>query len=235
MEKLIFAHRGNGASERENTLGAFQKAIALGVDGIELDVRQTKDGILVVFHDPKINGQKVSELTFTELNNTTSAKNFSVPILGEALQLISGKALAQIEIKTPGYELVVAETVLKFLPVKSFVITSFNCRSLEVIRRQFPQIQIGLLVGMGYFGIGQFVGMVKSLVLLPLRMYNISLVLLNFWLWRLGFKYLIPKQYQLMVWTVGRRSPLLRLLADGRVSGIITNRPVLAQELKAKL
>ena len=66
--KLIIAHRGAPKLARENTLMAFQKAIDLGADIIELDVRQTKDGELAVFHDQDIGGKKISGLTFAEVN-----------------------------------------------------------------------------------------------------------------------------------------------------------------------
>ena len=48
---LIIAHRGDSGAAPENTLAAFRQAIAVGADGIEMDVRLTKDGQLTVFHD----------------------------------------------------------------------------------------------------------------------------------------------------------------------------------------
>ncbi len=63
----IIAHRGLHVVERENTLGAFRAAVALGVDGIELDVRRTADGTLVVQHDPVVDDLVIGETSFAEL------------------------------------------------------------------------------------------------------------------------------------------------------------------------
>ena len=52
----ILAHRGASARARENTVEAFRLASALGADGVELDVRRTADGALVVHHDPSVDG-----------------------------------------------------------------------------------------------------------------------------------------------------------------------------------
>ncbi|MES1168290.1 MAG: glycerophosphodiester phosphodiesterase family protein, partial [Oleiharenicola lentus] len=51
---LIIAHRGASAEKPENTIAAFRRALALEVDGIELDVHVTKDGVPVVFHDAQL-------------------------------------------------------------------------------------------------------------------------------------------------------------------------------------
>lgn len=235
MEKKIFAHRGNGGAAHENTLKAFEDAIILGVDGIELDVRQTKDGVLVIFHDAEIGDKKINKLSFAELNQAASAENFLVPTLEEVLKLLAGKLLVQVEIKEFGYEQAVVETALRLLPLDKFFITSFNYKAVKIIRTKFPQVQCGLLVGMGDFSIAHLVWMLKSLFLLPLETRNVNLFLPHFLLWKFGVKYFISKKHQVIVWTVDRREHLIKLLADNRVSGIITNRPALALKLKAQL
>ena len=52
---LVIAHRGDLSSAPENTLPAFQRAWSIGADGVELDVRLTRDDQLVVFHDRRVN------------------------------------------------------------------------------------------------------------------------------------------------------------------------------------
>jgi glycerophosphoryl diester phosphodiesterase len=74
----VFAHRGLHVKERENTLASFRAAVALGVDGVELDVRRTRDGVLVVHHDPAIESVPIAQ---TE----RSALPDYVPTLEEAL------------------------------------------------------------------------------------------------------------------------------------------------------
>jgi len=87
----VFAHRGLHISERENTLAAFRAALALGVDGVELDVRRTRDGVLVVHHDPTVDSLAIAQ-------NTRSALPHYVPTLVEALESLEDVAV-NVEIK----------------------------------------------------------------------------------------------------------------------------------------
>ena len=64
---LVLAHRGYHAELPENTLVAFEAAVALGADGIETDVQVTRDGVPVLFHDTTIRGQPVAGFTHAEL------------------------------------------------------------------------------------------------------------------------------------------------------------------------
>lgn len=87
----IFAHRGVHATERENTLGAFRAARALGVTGVELDVRRTGDGQFVVHHDPRVDGIVIAQ-------SPKSALPSYVPTLREALDVLVG-LVVNVEIK----------------------------------------------------------------------------------------------------------------------------------------
>jgi len=71
-DPIIIAHRGRyGAGELENTLRSFKKAMDIGVDMIEFDVRRTKDDYLIAFHDGTFNEMEVSSLTYSELESVT--------------------------------------------------------------------------------------------------------------------------------------------------------------------
>jgi glycerophosphoryl diester phosphodiesterase len=59
----VIAHRGASRAERENTIAAFARAAAMGADAVELDVRRTRDGVLVVHHDPHVAGGRVIAAT----------------------------------------------------------------------------------------------------------------------------------------------------------------------------
>lgn len=93
---LVIAHRGASRAEPENTVAAFRQAVAMGADGIELDVRRTGDDRLVVHHDPRLaDGRTIRELPAAELPG-------DVPLLAEALDACDG-AFVNIEIKNdPG-------------------------------------------------------------------------------------------------------------------------------------
>ncbi|MEM2913929.1 MAG: glycerophosphodiester phosphodiesterase family protein, partial [Candidatus Bathyarchaeia archaeon] len=86
---LKVGHRGARAYEPENTLRSFKKAIDLGVDAVELDVRRTKDNELVVIHDAEVdkttNGKGlVNMLTLREIKQLDTKKGEKIPTLEEA-------------------------------------------------------------------------------------------------------------------------------------------------------
>ena len=87
----VIAHRGVHETERENTIEAFSAAVALGVDGVELDVRRTLDGTLVVHHDPSIGDQIIAQSGRRTLPSY-------VPTLEEALETLTGIRV-NVEIK----------------------------------------------------------------------------------------------------------------------------------------
>ena len=99
---MVIAHRADWRSFPENSIEAIRSAIKLGVDMVEIDVRRTKDGSLVLMHDETIdrttNGSgKVSELTFDEIrllrlmSGVGVPTDFKVPTLKEALLECKGK------------------------------------------------------------------------------------------------------------------------------------------------
>jgi glycerophosphoryl diester phosphodiesterase len=107
---LIASHRGVHNNLPENSIPAFEKAIELGIDIIEIDVRLTKDGSLVIMHDATVdrttNGKgRVDELSFEELRKLRltfdeQVTNESIPTLEEVLTLAKGRILVDLDIKT---------------------------------------------------------------------------------------------------------------------------------------
>lgn len=87
----VFAHRGAHGECRENTLEAFRAAVALGVDGVELDVRRSREGVLVVHHDPTIGGRPIAATPFADLPDY-------VPTLAAAMDELAGVRV-NVEIK----------------------------------------------------------------------------------------------------------------------------------------
>jgi glycerophosphoryl diester phosphodiesterase len=95
---LVISHRGYHPSVPANTYDAFAQAVALGVDGIETDVRVSADGQLLLFHDRVApDGRAVEVLTHREL---TACVRYEVPLLETALQKWDG-VLWNLEIKAP--------------------------------------------------------------------------------------------------------------------------------------
>src|SRR5215475_8462662 len=104
-EPLIIGHRGASAVAPENTMAAFQAAIAAGADGVEFDVRLSRDGVPVIIHDDTLQRtvglrKRVSDLTAEELHRV------DVPSLRELFELMSGNSLTLfLEIKSHEPEL----------------------------------------------------------------------------------------------------------------------------------
>lgn len=104
MATLVIAHRGASAEKPENTLAAFRRALALKVDGIELDVQLTADGVPVVFHDTslrRLTGRpgRLADQTWHNLRKFRVAGTEPVPRLADVLSLVCGRAVVQIELK----------------------------------------------------------------------------------------------------------------------------------------
>lgn len=97
---LIIAHRGASGAEYENSRAAFRRAGKLGADGIELDVHSTRDGILLVHHDPELPGLgPIGQLGYPEAREFHLPNGETVPTLPEALE-IAGSLRVYIEVKT---------------------------------------------------------------------------------------------------------------------------------------
>lgn len=148
-----FAHRGlHGDGIEENSLSAFKKAMEMGF-GIELDIRFSRDGQLVVFHDDdlsrvcgiegKVVDYTAEELASFKLGNTDDG----IPTFKEVLELVDGAVPLLIEIKNDIGEGNVAE---KFVEViegyrGEYIVESFNPLALRTVRKARPDILLGIL------------------------------------------------------------------------------------------
>jgi glycerophosphoryl diester phosphodiesterase len=108
---VVISHRGNHVAAQENTLAAFQNAIKVGADYVEIDLRTSKDSQLVIMHDGTVNRMtngigKVSDLTWAELKQlNVIEKNHpewpeqSIPLFSEVLKLCKGKINIYLDFK----------------------------------------------------------------------------------------------------------------------------------------
>jgi glycerophosphoryl diester phosphodiesterase len=145
---LKVGHRGAKAYEVENTLESFKKAIALGANAVEFDVRKSKDGKLIVIHDDnlkKVFGKdiQVNEATLKELKQLTGNK---IPTLEDALQFIDEKVeKILVELKEVGYEKKVLEGIKKKKLNDRVIIVSFHEQTLLNVRKVDNKIETGLI------------------------------------------------------------------------------------------
>jgi glycerophosphoryl diester phosphodiesterase len=143
-------HRGARAYEPENTIRSFKKAIELGVDAIELDVRKTKDNVVVVIHDANIkrttNGEGlVSELSLEQIRGFDTDKGEKIPTLKEAFDFLGKKVIVFVELKETGIEKDVLALVKSAGLEKNVVIVSFLEEALKKIRGLNSEIETGLI------------------------------------------------------------------------------------------
>lgn len=166
---MIIAHRGASAYAPENTMSAFQKALSMGAEGIELDVQMSRDGHVVVIHDDKIdrtsNGKGfVKDYNLNELKEfdfgSWFGKEFEkekIPLLEEALDMLKGWiGLLNIEIKNgptlyPGIEEKVAGLIKKHNFIDQTIVSSFNHYSLVKIKGILPEVRTGILYSEGMY------------------------------------------------------------------------------------
>jgi glycerophosphoryl diester phosphodiesterase len=142
---LVFAHRGASRAEAENTLAAFARARALGADGVELDVRRTSDAVLVVHHDPDIEGfGLLAEQPFARVRRERPA----VPTLDEALHECAGM-LVNVEIKclpwepdadTPDRAVVHAVIAAVRTRDATVIVSSFDLGAVDACRAAAPEL-----------------------------------------------------------------------------------------------
>lgn len=155
LSNLTIAHRGahNNNNIPENSLLAFQKAIELNLP-IELDIQITKDNKLVIFHDnnlKRMTGENklIQDLTYEEIKNlkllNTKEK---IPTFKEVLNLVKGKVLIDIEIKTTKKKEEIAKSILKELNnyKGEIIIKSFNPFIIKLIKKQTDKYKLGLLI-----------------------------------------------------------------------------------------
>jgi glycerophosphoryl diester phosphodiesterase len=147
-QKLIVAHRGGASQWHENTVEAIQHAIERGADMVEIDVRRTADGKLVVHHDESIGDCVLARVDYNEAVHRSSALGYRIPLLAEILQMSHGRILLDLEIKEAGYEVLVLGALSDFnFKVGEFVITSFDSGAIETAKGSQSEILTGLLVG----------------------------------------------------------------------------------------
>lgn len=155
MKMLKIGHRGAKGHVPENTLISFQKAIELGVDGIELDVHLTSDNHLVVIHDNTLDRTTsgtglVSSFTLSELKTLRIDGQYEIPTWQEILNFIDKKIFLNIELKGKNTAKPVKDLIENCILKENwthnhFIVSSFDWNALQEIRSLDPNIALGVL------------------------------------------------------------------------------------------
>lgn len=168
-QPMIFAHRGASAHAPENTLAAFELALAQNADAIELDVKLSSDGHAVVIHDTTVDRTtdgrgRVKDLSLAQLKSLDAGSFFSekfrgerIPTLEEVFDAVGKRTFINVELTnytTPRDRLVETACTLvkKFDLQKRLIFSSFFASNLSKARSYLPEVPRGLLALNGLLG-----------------------------------------------------------------------------------
>ncbi len=234
-EKLIVAHRGAPNCARENTIESFEKAMALGADMIEFDVRRTKDNVLIVYHDKMIQGHSIKDLTYAGISQTARNQGFAIPTVEEVLRWARGKIKLDVELKEEGYEREIVELVLGYFKEDQFVITSFNDASLSFVKGRYPDIKTGLILGREIPSYHILTRFQEFFPMKRCKKARADFLVAHLKLLRVGFLERARRNHlPVFVWAVNAEETIWKFLHDRRVYAIITDKPDLAVSLRKK-
>lgn len=247
------AHRGGSLLAPENTLAAFKRGIDEGCDAIELDVHLSRDGRLIVMHDPSLYRTTAAEgyvaewsaAAIKELDARSSWRGEGdyeaqrVPTLEEVLDLIVRQERhveLQVEIKTDqkdrryeGIEEAVVNALRSYDLIERTVIISFDFPTLLTVREIEPALRLGALVNRKYL---ETIGMAgPAAVAASIADLGVEYVAIN-------YAYLSAKLFEefrqsgllIGAWTVNNEKDIRRISAMG-VDFITSDRPDLLREL----
>ncbi|HEY6044471.1 MAG TPA: glycerophosphodiester phosphodiesterase [Nitrosospira sp.] len=139
---LILAHRGYHAAVSENTLAAFEAAVTVGANGIETDVRLSRDGLPILIHDRVTpSGEAVADLTRAEIEQIL---DHEVPTLDEALESFPD-ILWNVEIKSPAALPSMVSVIKKHQARHSIIVTSFR-HDLVAVCASLLEVNCGFLL-----------------------------------------------------------------------------------------
>jgi len=230
---LIIAHRGLSSRFPENTMRSIREALRLQVDAIEIDVRATKDGVLILMHDETVDRTTdgrgaVGELTWSEILRLDAGSWMSpdfageqVPRLDEVLTEVAGRVVLHIEVKAPETVRRIVHTVKLHNAEEWVVIASFHKEALARSRQLEPRIPVTLIAGPREVERG---GGIKTLIFRGVALGACGLALLHSLITRDLTHYARARNMSLEAWTVNDASEARRL-ADAGVGAIVTDAP----------
>ncbi len=226
---LKIAHRGYSERYPENTILAFEQAIRSGTDMIELDVRLSKDGRIVVIHDDRIDrtsdgSGKVADMTLAELkrysfnNGMTQYGFIGIPTLEETLDLVGERVALNIEIKErPDRQGAIEERLFALLrelgAEDRVIVSSFDVDVLRRMKRIAPVMRTAFIYDRVWFPFSETIRMLGVYSLHPsIKVMNAD---------RLKW----AKSCGLMVypWVAKDRRTVEKCRASGFIDGVMVN------------
>jgi glycerophosphoryl diester phosphodiesterase len=236
----IVAHRGASGHAPENTLPAFALALQMGAEAVELDIQMSRDGVPVVFHDPRVDRTtdqkgKIGDFSARELGSMDAGTWFNlafpekasseyaglgIPTLQETLDLVqSSPAGLYLELKDPELQPPDFESrVLELIRLNHFeervIVCSFGRNALKRIRSLDPAIEIAVLAS----------DLQESLIPFACSLSSGMLSLRHDLITRAFAARAHKKKLSIAAWTVNDEERMKRLVGFG-VASIVTNYP----------
>ena len=137
---LVFAHRGGAALAPENTMAAFENGVSLGADGIELDVRASRDGRVVVHHDETLDRTTTLHGP-VNLRTAEELVRVGVPELAAVLRACRDvRVIVEIKVNAPEFGRRVVEELRRAGAVDRACVGGFRRRVLRAVRREEPAL-----------------------------------------------------------------------------------------------
>lgn len=224
---IIISHRGAAGIEPENTIPSIEAAVKEGVDGIEFDIRVTKDGRLVVFHDSNIfritgKNKNIKDMTLGEISLLSTHSGHPIPNFDEAMEA-AGKVPVLIDCKGIGWAKILAKELKKYKG-SSISITAIDHREMYEFMQLRPDIEtyVSELTH-------PFEGIKKA------ELMGFSGISLNFWVLNPLVYWLIKRKNQkILIFTVNKPLFAKFLHALYPKATIITNVPHKLAKLSKK-
>lgn len=221
---LKIGHRGARGHEPENTLISFQKALDLGVDGIELDVHLSADEVVVVIHDETVDRTTdgmglVGEMSYGQLQGFRIEKEQYIPTLKEVLDLVDRKCLVNIELKGKGTAAPVVKLIQEYVQFRKweyndFIVSSFEWEMLSETTVLDSNIPIAVLTETTIKEALLFAKTIKATAINP-----------DFQLLEEGSTQLLQREgFKVYPWTVNDIQDL-KIIQNYGVDGIISDFP----------
>jgi glycerophosphoryl diester phosphodiesterase len=222
MAIQVIAHRGASAEALENSLAAFRRAVALGADGIELDVHSTLDGAFVVHHDPVVPGVgPIAAHSLEQLRVRSLPNGEPLPTLEEALEA-AGALDVWVEVKAlePAHDSALLGLLRRSPHPERYSVHSFDHRVVQRLCVGHPELRGGALL--------------TAYLMDPVRALADAHASVLWQEWSMIDRKLVDHVHEsgrtIIAWTVDAPAELVRLSALG-VDGLCTNHPDRARHL----
>jgi glycerophosphoryl diester phosphodiesterase len=231
-------HRGASAYQHENTVLSLEEAISRRADMIEFDVRQTIDGVMVLFHDWGVKTSKgqrklISNITYDELCQTAHNQGYEIATFEDVLKQFGRRIPMNIEIKVGGFESDIISLLQTYPPACEPTLSSFFPWVVIRLKRINDNLKTALILGQER--VHKFNILARPVVRKLVWTMGIGAIhLQETIISRAVVESLVRGGVSVLVWTVDDPEEMRRFLKMG-VDGIITNKPDLLYEVCLEL